>query len=268
LVWHAPGALFVDRDLLLKSRTSVEAAFLGPHAQFLSFSGTRYIVRRANGALFHGWVPPFTSKLQALVVAGQWMQAARLCRFAKEPALWAALAALALDGQELETAALALSAIDEYDKLEFVQQLVQIPTVEGRNAELALFRRRPDDAEAICLQAGLVYRAVKLNLRLFRWERALELAQHYKAHLDTVLAYRDRYLRATRGTETLRRFAELSKEIKWDWATVAAREEQELQRERAAGAAYRPPSLPRQPSAEFSPQASAPASGDGYGAVY
>ena len=31
----------------------------------------------------------------------------------------------------------------------------EIPTTEGRNAELALWRRRPDDAERILLQAKL-----------------------------------------------------------------------------------------------------------------
>ena len=31
-------------------------------------------------------------------------------------------------------------------------QVKQIPTEEGRNAELALYRRRPDEAEAILIQ--------------------------------------------------------------------------------------------------------------------
>ena len=39
-------------------------------------------------------------------------------------------------------------------------QLKQVPTEEGRNAELALYRRRPDEAEAILIQvcgcAGLL----------------------------------------------------------------------------------------------------------------
>lgn len=31
-------------------------------------------------------------------------------------------------------------------------QLKQVPTEEGRNAELALYRRKPDEAEAILIQ--------------------------------------------------------------------------------------------------------------------
>jgi intraflagellar transport protein 80 len=42
------------------------------------------------------------------------------------------------------------------------------------------------------VQADLVYRAVKLHVRLHNWTRALELAVKHKQHLDTVLMYRQR----------------------------------------------------------------------------
>lgn len=53
------------------------------------------------------------------------------------------------------------------DKLEFVQHIQKVASEEGRNAELALYRRCPEEAEAILLQASppLVYRAIKLNVR-------------------------------------------------------------------------------------------------------
>ena len=48
-----------------------------------------------------------------------------------------------------------------------------------RNAELALFRRQPYEAEAILIQSQLFYRAIKMWVRLFNWDRALELSvQH------------------------------------------------------------------------------------------
>jgi len=50
-----------------------------------------------------------------------------------------------------------------------VLAIKEIPTTEGRNAELALWRRRPDDAERILLQAKLVFRAIDMNMRLFNW---------------------------------------------------------------------------------------------------
>jgi intraflagellar transport protein 80 len=42
------------------------------------------------------------------------------------------------------------------------------------------------------MQAGLVYRAVKLHVRLHNWQRALDVAVKHKQHLDTVLMYRQR----------------------------------------------------------------------------
>jgi intraflagellar transport protein 80 len=56
-------------------------------------------------------------------------------------------------------------------KVEYLQYIKSIPSDEGRNAELAVFRRCPDEAEKILLQAKppLVYRAIKLNIRLHRF---------------------------------------------------------------------------------------------------
>lgn len=52
------------------------------------------------------------------------------------------------------------------DKLEFVQHISRVPSEEGRNAELALYRKAPEEAESILLQTSppLVYRAIKLNV--------------------------------------------------------------------------------------------------------
>jgi len=63
----------------------------------------------------------------------------------------------------------AFAAIDEVAKLQYVLTIKEIPTTEGRNAELALWRRRPDEAEAILLQVGLgrsypLYRSVLSSL--------------------------------------------------------------------------------------------------------
>ena len=52
-------------------------------------------------------------------------------------------------------------------QVEYIQYIKAIPSEEGKQAELALFRRHPDEAERILLQASppLVYRAIKLNLK-------------------------------------------------------------------------------------------------------
>lgn len=46
----------------------------------------------------------------------------------------------------------------------------------------------------VLAQAGLVYRAISVNLDLFKWQRALELAVQHKKHVDTVLLRRQQWL--------------------------------------------------------------------------
>ena len=69
----------------------------------------------------------------------------RLCRFVKSDGLWACLAGMSLHAQHLETAETALAAINEVDKLHYVLYIKDIPSPEGRAAELALYRRNPDE---------------------------------------------------------------------------------------------------------------------------
>lgn len=59
---------------------------------------------------------------------------------------------MAIDANELNTAESAFAAISEIDRLQFVLHLKDIPTSEGRNAELALYKRQPEVAEKILLQ--------------------------------------------------------------------------------------------------------------------
>ena len=80
---------------------------------------------------------------------------------------------------------------------------------------MALLRHHPDEAERILLQASppLLYRAIKLNIDLYRWNRALDLAVKQKVHVDTVLAYRQRHLDAFERAESLPKFQQLSKQV-------------------------------------------------------
>lgn len=44
------------------------------------------------------------------------------------------------------------------------------------------------------MSARLYYRAIKMNIKLYRWNRALDIAIGQKTHVDTVIAYRKRFL--------------------------------------------------------------------------
>lgn len=179
-------------------------------------------MRRSDGALVTVATSPYPLMLYDLINSGEWDKATRLCRFIKDPSIWATLGAMAMNAKELNTSEVAFAAIEEVDKLAFVLKVKAIPTEEGRNSELALYRRKPDEAESILIQAGLTYRAIKMNIKLFRWDRALDLALQHKQHVDTVLYYRREYLRAADGEETNKRFKDLSDEMPLDEAAIKA----------------------------------------------
>ena len=98
-------------------------------------------------------VSPYPIELDKFVKKRQWEEAVRLCRFVKSDPLWAALAGGAIGSLHLDTAEIALAAMKEVDKLHYILYIKDIPLEEGQNAEIALYQRRPDEAERILLQA-------------------------------------------------------------------------------------------------------------------
>ncbi|KAJ9526633.1 hypothetical protein QJQ45_017601 [Haematococcus lacustris] len=222
-VWYYPMEVYCDKELLSKARYVKGDGDFGKASHIQYFSGSKALIRRSDGVLVSVATSPYPLALYDLVKTGQWDKATRLCRFIKDPSMWASLAAVAMAQKELNTAEVAFAAIDEVDKLHFVLKVKMIPTEEGRNAELAMYRRRPNEAESILVQAGLTYRAIKLNIKLFRWERALALAQQYKQHTDTVLWYRQRYLAAAAAEESIPQFQELFEQVALDEKQIKQR---------------------------------------------
>jgi len=129
--------------------------------------------------------------------------------------IWSLLALLSLSKKQLKIAELCYAELNEVAKVEYLQHIQSIPSDEGKQAEMALFRRAPDEAERILLQASppLTYRAIKLNIELFKWNRALDIALKYRTHVDTVCAYRDRFLKQFNKTETDPKFLQYGKEV-------------------------------------------------------
>eukprot|EP00695_Tsukubamonas_globosa_P000104 TRINITY_DN1081_c0_g1_i2.p2 TRINITY_DN1081_c0_g1~~TRINITY_DN1081_c0_g1_i2.p2 ORF type:complete len:81 (+),score=4.80 TRINITY_DN1081_c0_g1_i2:70-312(+) len=71
-----------------------------------------------------------------------------------------------------------------------------------------------------------------MHIRLFNWDRALELALNYKTHVDTVLAYRDKFLRRFNRQETNKRFLQVGQGVSIDWDAIKGKIAQEKERER------------------------------------
>jgi intraflagellar transport protein 80 len=101
-----------------------------------------------------------------------------------------------------------------------------------------MFCKRSSEAEQILLQAKLYYRAIKMNIRLFKWERALDLAVTNKTHVDTVIAYRQQYLERVRQTEKIQKFMALKDEVEIDWVTIKTKIKQDKEKEAMGGRPY------------------------------
>lgn len=171
-----------------------------------SFTGNLCSVRRLDGALATLAVSPYPKVLYEHVDKADFEKAIRLCRFVKEQTLWACLAAMAIYCRELNTVEIALAAIDEADKVQYINYIKELPSEPSRNAALALYCKKTTEAEQILMSARLFYRAIKLNIKLYKWDRALEIAVQNKTHVDTVIAYRQRFLEQYGKEETNSKF--------------------------------------------------------------
>ncbi|XP_032237699.1 intraflagellar transport protein 80 homolog isoform X2 [Nematostella vectensis] len=230
-VWYYPTAVFVDQDILPKTLLEKDSSDFGKNPHILNFLENHCNMRRADGSLCSTIISPYPAMLHKYCSDSKWDDAVRLCRFVKDPALWACLATMAAYAKELNTAETAYAAIDEADKVQYINHIKEIPTKEGRNAAMALFCRQVMEAETILLQAGLVYRAIQTNIDLFNWDRALELAVKHKTHVDTVLAFRQKYLDNFGRKETSKRFLQFAQGVEVNWEKVNAKIEVELEKE-------------------------------------
>ncbi|XP_064614881.1 intraflagellar transport protein 80 homolog [Liolophura sinensis] len=237
-VWYYPNAVYVDKDILPKTLFVKDASEFGKNPQLVNFVGNHLIIRRAEGSLVSTLVSPYPAILHDYVSSARWSDAVRLCRFVKDDVLWACLAAMASYAKDLATAEVAYAAICEASKVQYIINIKEIPVKEARNAEMALLCGNPLDAEAILLQAGLVFRAILLNVQLYNWDRALELAVKHKTHVDTVLGFRARYLENFDKRETNKRFLQYSEGVEVDWEKVNAKIEMEYQKERERPVAH------------------------------
>ena len=190
-----------------------EAERLGKTAEIVEFRDTRTQVRRSDGSIVCAGVSPYPSILERFCSALEWEPALRLCRYVKSTELWACLAAMAIAGKELHTAEVAYAAIEQVDKLLYMCHIKELPTIEAREAELLLFRRRLPEAVNVLVQGGWIYRAIKMYVRLFQWEKAYELARQHQQHLDTVLLLRQRFLQQQHIEETLPKLATAAQQL-------------------------------------------------------
>merc|ERR550537_2167503 len=176
VIYIFPSVVFVDKDLLPKTLQTKTCNDAGKYAQIVAFYGSNCVIRKADGADLAMVTTPYPQLLYQHFEKGQWEQAVRLCRYVKSPELWASLAAMAIHSRSLDTVEIALAAIEEVDKVQFVGHINKLPDEVLRSAELALFCKRPEEAINILLQNKRIYRAIKMYIHLHRWTDALDPA--------------------------------------------------------------------------------------------
>ncbi|XP_063560409.1 intraflagellar transport protein 80 homolog isoform X2 [Gorilla gorilla gorilla] len=232
IVWYYPNTVYVDRDILPKTLYERDASEFSKNPHIVSFVGNQVTIRRADGSLVHISISPYPAILHEYVSSSKWEDAVRLCRFVKEQTMWACLAAMAVANRDMTTAEIAYAAIGEIDKVQYINSIKNLPSKESKMAHILLFSGNIQEAEIVLLQAGLVYQAIQININLYNWERALELAVKYKTHVDTVLAYRQKFLETFGKQETNKRYLHYAEGLQIDWEKIKAKIEMEITKER------------------------------------
>ncbi|XP_042313892.1 intraflagellar transport protein 80 homolog isoform X2 [Sceloporus undulatus] len=236
-VWYYPSVVYVDKELLPKTLYEKDASEFSKNPQIVSFVGSQVTVRRADGSLVHINISPYPAILHEYVNNSKWEDAIRLCRFVKDQTLWACLAAMAIANKDMNTAEVAYASVGELDKVQYISSIKDLPSKESRLAHILLFSGNIQDAETLLLQTGLIYQAIQVNIDLYNWERALELAVKHKTHVDTVLAYRQKFLDDFGKKETNQRFLQYAEGLEVNWDKIKAKIELEIVKERERAAA-------------------------------
>uniref|UniRef100_A0A452J3W1 Uncharacterized protein n=1 Tax=Gopherus agassizii TaxID=38772 RepID=A0A452J3W1_9SAUR len=222
-VWYYPNTVYVDKDLLPKTLYEKDASEFSKNPQIVRFVGNQATIRRADGSLIHLNISPYPAILHEYVSSSKWEDAVRLCRFVKtttayeDQTMWACLAAMAVANKDMTTAEIAYASIGDIDKVQYINSIKELPSKESRMAHILLFSGNIQDAEMLLLQAGLIYQAIQVNINLYNWDRALELAVKHKTHVDTVLGYRQKFLEDFGKKETNKRFLQYAEGVSILW---------------------------------------------------
>lgn len=235
-VWYYPSVVFVDKELLPHTLYVKDGSEFARAPHILSYVGTKVTLRQGDGSLVYSTVPPYPAILHDYCSSTRWEDALRLCQFAKDQSLWACLAGMTMARKELTTAETAYDAIGELPGMQYTNFIKEQPSKESSLAHMLLFSGQVQEAEAVLLQAGLIYQAIRVNIDLFNWERALELAVKHKTHVDTVLAFRERFQHKFGRKETNKRFLQYAEGVEVDWEKIQGKIEMELSKEREKAA--------------------------------
>lgn len=215
MVWYCPTAATISQQLLKMSSLQYDSAELGRGPRVINFIDTSVAVRRTDGSLLNIPISPYPAVLHEHVTTGKWPDAVKLCRLIQDASLWAVLAVLATQAktEALDVAEEAYAAINQPDKVMYVQYIKGLTKPAQKLAGIALLSGSVLEAESILLHNSFVYQAINMNVKMHNWNRALELAVKHKTHVDTVLYLRERYLETIQKEENNGKFSKLKEAV-------------------------------------------------------
>ena len=233
--WYCSAALFLDEKLASLTKCRRDNIESCKDCTIVSFAGSKISLRRKNGSQILIEMSPLPGILHELVLSSTWGGAIQLCRLAKSKLLWACLSCLSIHFGELSAAEIAFTALDETDKVQYLIHVKGKPE-KVRKGSLSIFKRRLKEAESHFVNVGLIYRAIRMNLLLQDFDRALDLAVQHKTHVDTVLYFRSQFLALQKNNpEKDSKFLSYSEQISWNEQAIRAKIASEKLAERNSG---------------------------------
>lgn len=173
-IWYVPSIAWNDDDLMKSAFVIIEnnmSGVIGMNAMIKSIDNSLIEIRKANGTELIVCFSMLPIMLYKMVYRGKWDEAIKLCHICKDQSLWIALYALSLENQHLNAIIQSLTALQESDKILFFKKIKQLPTITQQNAEIQVYKKNYQTAENMYLNNHLIFRAIQLNIRLFRWKR-------------------------------------------------------------------------------------------------
>ncbi|KAK0160104.1 hypothetical protein PV328_007545 [Microctonus aethiopoides] len=202
-IWLCPNCVYYsDRKIIRRTRIDKENSEFGKQPSIVSVQNGMVTVRRGDGALISVSFYTFFTTLHQHIMNNKWQDALSLCRIAQNEILWTCMAVLATENKQLVVAEEAYAAIERYDKVDYIKSIQKITNKIEKMAEMSLLAGDLLAAEGILLQNGFVSEAIKINIQMYNWNRALELAIRHKKLLDEVLDSRRIYLKLLDKNET------------------------------------------------------------------
>uniref|UniRef100_A0A1I7UPT7 Clathrin heavy chain n=1 Tax=Caenorhabditis tropicalis TaxID=1561998 RepID=A0A1I7UPT7_9PELO len=219
-VWPLPNIAFQDRNLLQKSLIQKTIGSVGKFPQLANFAGNTIVIRKSDGCLVPTGILPFYGTLISMTSQSKWDQAIRLCRSIGNETLWATLAGLAVIHKNMIAMEISYAALEDDEKVALINEIKDKSDKETRQAMQVVLTGKLADADVLLERNGHSFRALMLNIQMFKWKRALEIGFKNKQWLVIVMGYREKYLKNCGQKESDPMFLKHMSEVEIDWVHI------------------------------------------------